>query len=486
MAKRPVHWYEGMFLKPHHFQAADQFHRERVREAEDWLHPHNWGLKSVSLDEDAIANFRVVLRSCQARFKDGTTVSVPDEVTVAPLELHEALAAGSETTISLAIPTWSGSRANVGASPSANGPRYFVNTLESVDENTGANEEPIEFRNVQARLLPSHLDSTGYEVLPLARIVRSADAEAPPRIDRAYVPPILGLDVWAPLHQEVRSLHEQIGSWITQEADLLVGRKISFESQVLGDADRVLRLSTLNAAYSALQSIIATRGLHPLEMYRELCRLVGQISIFGERRRPIDVPGYDHEDIGPIYATAIKEIRRLLGGAPKIAFEKRYFQLSGPNFAVKLDADWILDTAKLYVGVETVELTDTECDELMRSTNWKLGSGEQVAEIFKGRGQGALDEAPESDPRGLAHRRRLFRDRPRPVLLEGRRADLRPGPPVPARLREVPRRQDRGHDRPGHPADRQPPVCRLCGETRLMRGGPGDLPSPVDGGTRRR
>lgn len=407
MAKRPVHWYEGMFLKPHHFQAADRFLRERVRESEDWLHPYDWGLKSVSLDENAVANFSVVLQSCQARFKDGTTITVPDEVTVAPVELHDALEAASETTVYLAIPTLSGNRPNVQGSPSGNGPRYFINTNEEVDENTGANEEPIEFRNVQARLLLSHLDTTGFEILPLARIIRSADSEAPPRIDRSYVPPVLGLDVWTPLHQEVRSLHEQIGAWITQEADLLIGRKIAFDSQVLGDADRILRLSYLNAAFSSLQSIISTRGLHPIDMYQELCRLVGQISIFSEKRRPIDVPGYDHEDIGPIYAKVIKEIRRLVGGAPRVAFEKRYFQLASGIFAAKLDADWILDTSKMYIGVETQELTDAECDDLMRSTNWKLGSGEQVEEIFRAGAKGLsmkpLNRIPPALPAGVIY-----------------------------------------------------------------------------------
>jgi type VI secretion system protein ImpJ len=394
MAKRPVRWFEGMFLKPHHFQAADRFLRERVRESEDWHHPHDWGLRSVSLNEDAIANFRVELRSCQARFKDGTTISVPDEVTVAPLELREALTAGSESTIYLAIP----------AAPKA---RHAVRTIESIDEDSGADEEPIEFLDVQARLLPSHLGTTGFEVLPLARIRLTAEEQKPVAIDRSYVPPVLGLDTWAPLIDEVRSLHDHVGSWISQEADLLIGRKISFDSQVLGDADRVLRLSTLNAAYSAWQAILPTRGLHPLEMYRELCRLVGQISIFGERRRPIELPGYDHENIGPIYAEAIKEIRRLIGGAPKVAFEKRYFQLSGQNFAVRLDADWILDTTKLYIGVETIELNDDECDKLMGSTNWKLGSAEQVAETFKAGAKGLkmrpLKRTPSALPSGVIY-----------------------------------------------------------------------------------
>lgn len=407
MPKRPVHWYEGMFLKPHHFQAAERYFRDRVREAEDWLHPYDWGLRSISLDADAIANFNFVVRSCQARFKDGTTLTVPDEVTIDPVELHGALSDASETTVYLAVPTLQAGRPNVQLAPSAGGPRYVVDTLETPDENTGDDKEPIQFRNMQARLLLSHLDTTGYEVLPLARVVRSSDEKAPPRIDRGYVPPVLGLDVWAPLHEEVRALHEQMGAWISQEADLLVGRKIAFDSQVLGDADRVLRLTSLNTAYSSLQSVLPTRGPHPIAMYQELCRLLGQISIFGDRRRPVDVPGYDHENIGPIYDRVIREIRRLLGEPGRVAFEKRYFELVGKSFRVELDPDWLLETAKLYIGVETVELSDPECDELMRLSDWKLGSGEQVGEIFRSATKGLemrpLNRIPPALPAGVVY-----------------------------------------------------------------------------------
>lgn len=409
MAKRPVRWSEGMFLKPQHFQAAERYLRERVRESEDWLHPHDWGLRSVDIDESAVGNYQVVLRSCQARFKDGSTVALPGECAVAPVELHEALKNASETTVYLAIPAWNPGRPNVQLAPTAHGPRYAVETVEVGDEDVGENPEPeaIEFLRVQARLLLSHVDHSGYEVLPLARVVRSAEADAPPRIDRGYVPPVLGLDTWAPLHQDVRALHEQLGAWITQEAQLLVGRKIAFDSQVLGDAERVLRLASMNTAYSALQSVISTRGLHPLEMYKELCRLVGQLSIFGDTRRPIEVPGYDHENIGPIYARVIREVRRLLGEPGGTPYEKRYFQLEGRFFQVTLDPDWVLDTAKLYIGVETTEMTDSECDELMNKTNWKLGSGEQVEEIFKGGASGLkmkpLNRIPPALPAGVVY-----------------------------------------------------------------------------------
>ncbi len=117
MAKRAVHWYEGMFLRPQHFQAADRFARDRVREAEDWLRPYHWGLRAIEFDEDAIANYSLVIRSCQARFKDGTTVNIPEEATLAPVDLKAALCAGPTS------PCTSPCRSGTRAAPTSRKPR---------------------------------------------------------------------------------------------------------------------------------------------------------------------------------------------------------------------------------------------------------------------------------------------------------------------------------------------------------------------------
>jgi len=407
MPKRPVHWFEGMFLKPHHFQSAERWTRDRIRESEDWLHPHDWGLRSIELDDDAIANRTLRVTSCQARFKDGTTITIPDEATLDPVELGPALARRERVVAYLAIPSWQHGRPNALREPGESSPRFLVGSMECPDENTGGDEEEVEFRHVQPRLLLEDQLAPGFEVLPLARIERSAGDQAPPRVDRSYVPPVLGLDAWRPLYDDVHALFRQVEAWIDQEAAQATGRKIAFDSQVLGDAERILRLSALNTASATWQAILFTRGLHPMAMYVELCRLLGQLAIFGEARRPIKVPSYDHDDIGPIFATVVAEIRRLLGELGRVPFEKRYFKLEGPRFQVALDPDWTLDATKLYLGVETTELTDAECDALMRSTDWKLGSGEQVEAIFKsanaGLGMKPLDRIPPALPRGVVY-----------------------------------------------------------------------------------
>lgn len=404
MPKRPVHWHEGMFLMPHHFQAAERFTLERIRESEDWHHPHDWGLKSVRFDDEAIANGSLVIRACQARFKDGSTVTVPDEVSLDPLDLRPALASSPEVIVHLAVPTLLTGRSNIVPHRMADGPRFFVSAVEWADENTGSDEESLEFRSVHARLL-TDADITGYETLPVARIRRSPATDSL-TIDPAFIPPILGMDAWPSLHEGVLGLHQHLRAWITQEADQLVGRKVSFDNQVLGDSERIMRLASANTAYSALQAVLATRGLHPSGLYQELCRLVGQLSIFSETRRPIELPTYDHDNIGPPFAQVMAEIRRLLpGGTP--TFEKRYFQLEHKSFQVHLDPEWTLDTSRLYLGVETTELTDAECDELMKATDWKLASAEQVSQVFVNRHEGLkmkpLNRIPPALPAGVVY-----------------------------------------------------------------------------------
>jgi type VI secretion system protein ImpJ len=397
MPSRPVHWYEGMFLRPQHFQAADRHARDELRRSEDWYHPFNWGIRSFDLDRDAVANYSAVLRSCEARFKDGTKLSIPADTTVDPVELRDGLAGpAGAVTLYLAVPALHPARANVEPHPTADGPRYWVESLQVEDENTGDGEQPLEVRRVRARLLLSTQDHTGYEVIPLARVERSVRAEAPPQIDLGYVPPLLALDAWPPLWRTIQSLHHQISARVEQLAGQMVDRGISFDSQVPGDAERMLKLAVLNTAFSELEAIAYLRGLHPLMLYQELCRLVGQLSIFTELRRPPNLPRYDHEDIGGCFQAVIKQVQLGLDTAAPTAFEKRYFERAGERLLVSLDPAWTANDRALFLGVET-ELDEKQCQALLDSVDMKLGSGAQVEHYFAHRVKG-LHLVPVSRP----------------------------------------------------------------------------------------
>ena len=382
MPSRPVHWSEGMFLRPQHFQAADRYARQTLADSEDWYHPFNWGVRQIEFDRDAIGNYALVVRSCEARFKDGTKLTLPDDATADPVELRTALAGSGSVTVYLAVPSIQPGRANVEETPSADGPRFWIDDQEVSDENSGGEEQSIQVRRTRCRLLLSNQDQTGYEVLPLARIERSAQLEAPPQLDVDYVPPLLRLDAWPPLWQAVQSLYHQIGAKVDQLATQIIDRDISFDSQVPGDAERLLKLSVLNGALSGFEAFAFVRGLTPLAVYRELCRLVGQLAIFTEARRPPTLPQYDHEDIGGCYYTVIKYIQLGLDTIAPSAFEKRYFERNGERLQVSLEPGWLSSTRTLFLGVET-ELSDDECEQLLRAMDMKVGSTSRVEQIFK-------------------------------------------------------------------------------------------------------
>src|SRR4051812_31197961 len=117
MATRPVYWHEGMFLRPHHLQAAERHWVEHGNRNEKWDCEYNWGLRSIELDHAALANHRLVVRSLKARLRDGTLVVVPDDGILPNLDLRPAfdratIAGSPNITAYLAVPVLQLGRAN--------------------------------------------------------------------------------------------------------------------------------------------------------------------------------------------------------------------------------------------------------------------------------------------------------------------------------------------------------------------------------------
>ena len=92
MTPRPVHWHEGMFLRPHHFQAADRFAARVLAQNVGLVRSHGWGLGRCVIDPEALGGFRLVVRELDARFRDGTTISLPDDGPLPDLDLKPAFA----------------------------------------------------------------------------------------------------------------------------------------------------------------------------------------------------------------------------------------------------------------------------------------------------------------------------------------------------------------------------------------------------------
>jgi type VI secretion system protein ImpJ len=141
--------------------------------------------------------------------------------------------------------------------------------------------------------------------------------------------------------------------------------------------------------------------VHPFVAYTELCRIVGQLSVFGETRRPPEIPRYDHDNLGPIFYDIKEKIEALLKALPADEFEQRPFIGEGLGMQVRLETRWFGHDWQWYVGVTRGGLTEAELRTLLGELAWKLGSSRQVDILFTQRREGLDLQPVEQAPRAL-------------------------------------------------------------------------------------
>jgi type VI secretion system protein ImpJ len=143
----------------------------------------------------------------------------------------------------------------------------------------------------------------------------------------------------------------------------------------------------MNEAYALLHVLGFAKGVHPLPAYAELCRLVGQLSIFGAQKRPPDLPRYDHDDLGGCFYRVKQYIDTLLDIVQEPEYKERPFIGAGLRMQVSLEPSWLEPIWQVFVGVQAGGNTSTE--EVIRlltkagQLDMKIGSSDRVDEIFR-------------------------------------------------------------------------------------------------------
>jgi type VI secretion system protein ImpJ len=407
MRNLPVHWREGLFLRPHHFQAADRHWSELIQTSQRWDRPYGYGLQAFEFSPEALANGHLEVRTVRARMRDGTLIDLesgqePDRVslkdgTAEPARPRADLGRSFETEsvvrVYLAVPKLKLGLKNVAASESGDGAAARFSGVRSAlqDEDLGGNDQEVELRRLNVEIRLSTQDLSGYEVLPIAQVRRAGDSQAVPRLDADYIPPVLAIEAWPGLGRDmVRAVYDVIGQKAEVLAQQIVNRDVGLDSRHPGDLDRVLMLTQLNEARATLGVLAFASGVHPLTAYTELCRIAGRLAVFGPARLSADLPAYDHEDLARIFRAVRERIETLINVVRNYEFEQRFFVGVGLGLQVSLEPRWFNSDWEWFVGVKKGDLTRQECSELLSSgmLDWKLGSNRQVEILFQRRAEG--------------------------------------------------------------------------------------------------
>jgi type VI secretion system protein ImpJ len=405
-----VHWSEGMFLRPQHFQMFARQLGGMVGDIWRRTQPFLWGFSKIEIAEDALEAFSFSLRSCEGVLRDGTWVQLQSNLVVHPRDFKEALnASDGRLAVYLAVPLLRDGEANTVAPEGGGGPelRYRVEPTWMADENLGGDPRQVDIRKLNGRILFGGESHEGYETLPLAVLQRAGYGANAPVLSADFIPPLLDLGAWPALVKVGESiLHRVEAKHRFLRAEVTEGR-IVLDTEGTGGWQPVFKLQIVGSFLYVLRQLVSTAGIHPYHLYMELSRLAGELSIFEEDAAGVpDVPLYDHDELGPCFNRLAYTLERLLERILSGGFQRVEFELVRARdiLVAHLRDEWLTREATVYLCIES-DLNDR--DLLTRIRTAKIGASSDLLLLEQRRLFGLDIELLKRTPGGLPARENL-------------------------------------------------------------------------------
>ncbi len=358
-----VHWHEGLFIQPHHFQHLQRqlITQAGVERRLAWSYPY--GVIEASLSGDALENMLVRFDRLRVIMPSGLEVSFPENADLPALDIKRRFSGASGGfTVCLAVPLWYATRGNTIEHASEDDWQvkriYRVSEVERSDENTGENTQPMQIRRVNARLIFEDADQADIEVLPLLRVTHATGEDVGmPAQDPKFIPPCLVLGGSPTLRDMVRDLAFQVDASRKELVAQITRGGFSIDVMRGVQFEQMLRLRTLNRFSARLPSLVHAPGVSPFAMYLELRELLGELAALQPDRDPFEVGGYDHDNPAVVFNEISLKVRDLLRGAVAPSFDKVALVKGEVDNIVALVAsltdDHINRPNAYYLGIDT-------------------------------------------------------------------------------------------------------------------------------------
>lgn len=303
-----VIWTEGMFLQPQHFQQHDRFLAMQSHARSGIQQGYGWGFISVTLDSAALNLGKIAISGASGVLPDGLVFDVPDQ-DAAPAAFDIAADVRDELVVLAAVLQRPGvaesdAESDTGSMP----PRYRSAQVEVGDTNvTGERAAPIQVGRVNLRVMLARDAQEGYATLGLCRVVeRRSDNKLV--LDNSFIPPTLhagGNEILAAYLREVHGLLHQRG-------EALASRLAQPGRAGVGEIADFLLLQTINRNEPLFAQLRQTSVLHPKDLYFHCVGLTGELSTYRDRRRPLTLPPYLHDDKVRCFTPLMDDLRQSL------------------------------------------------------------------------------------------------------------------------------------------------------------------------------
>ncbi len=377
-------WYEGMFIKPHHFQQADRYNlallNARVRAA----FRHDWGITEMEVDNEALANGQFILLRCSGVMPDGLPFNMPDVQPLPPSQNFSELFTAKRETLAvfLALPVEQAGGLNclLDGSGDKDATRFVLQNVPLTDDNTGSNEQEIGVALPNFQIRFGDTPPPGVWALKIAILIRQKNNTF--ALHQKYIPPCLHVNASETLKKIQAGI---LGQLVEKSATLKERRRRQPSGQVEFsnvDVNIFWLLHTVNSFIPLLSHFYNLRELkcHPEELYTVLLTLAGQLTTFSPEGE-LKFPQYDHDKLYYCYNLLYEEIRKLLDQAlpPRNYVNIPLESKDGSLYLGRIVNEALFSTAQFYLVMKGEFDERKVADEIPQ--HLKISSPEEINDL---------------------------------------------------------------------------------------------------------
>jgi len=313
-----IMWSEGMTLGPQHLQNQDLYHEMRLRRMAAAVNPHLWGVRSVQWNLDGLGHNRLHADTLSVIFPDGDIYDAPGaDLLPDPFDLSRLPTDVQEFTFYAALPVLNPHGGNADA-----GGRYVRSAAEALDLFSDSLPVDVPYLMKQPRLVSQLASRDPHGSVPVIRIVRAAQGGF--ALDSAFIAPSVSIGATPALGRMLEGLISAMTAKI--EALQRMHRKTSAHTYEVtsGDMSSWWMLNIVSTANAQLMHSARSPGHHPEALYQQLLTVAGGLMTFSDRYKTEDLPVYDHEHLGEVFAAFDTLLRDLID----TVISARYFQIA--------------------------------------------------------------------------------------------------------------------------------------------------------------
>lgn len=356
---QPVIWSKGVFVSPQHLQVQDRFVESLVQFRSESLAFRPWGFTKLQINQEALAGGIFSIHEATGLFPDGLAFDIPHSDNAPPVKsLAEFFGADDKSlTVSIAIPSYRVSGANVAMREGLGDTRYVARVREFRDENAGGSEKPVQLGQKNFRLLVEGEAKSGFVTLAVGRVLRDGGTY---QLDPTFVPPVLDFAASDFLGSILRGLVETVSAKRSVLAGMRRQKNQRLADFTTADIAQFWLLYATNSHFPFLRHLFVSGHGHPEKLFSAMVALASTLTTFSLEIQPEDLPAYDHENLGECFRLLNEKLLYLLETVVPSNFVSLPLKMIRPSiYAASIFEDRFLEGTRLYLAI-TADLNEAE------------------------------------------------------------------------------------------------------------------------------